>query len=178
MPWCACSFHAFRDQVQPHACKDAGADTTTPEQHGEKTPVACLLDSLARTLRSRPARVKTGRSIRSLVAPGDPPVRTRAPLPSTKQVAIVYSGIDNESQSHNKQLDSSSFDNGPACMPTKLLHMSYGRHEVSEEKVREIEDKIADLKARWPPHSVPPSMWRQLEELEAELDEARRREHR
>ncbi|MDY6916695.1 MAG: histidine kinase [Chloroflexota bacterium] len=49
---------------------------------------------------------------------------------------------------------------------------------MSEEKVREIEDKIADLKARWPPHSVPPSMWRQLEELEAELEEARRREHR
>jgi len=37
---------------------------------------------------------------------------------------------------------------------------------MNEDKVREIEDKIADLKARWPAHSVPLSMWQQLEELE------------
>jgi len=49
---------------------------------------------------------------------------------------------------------------------------------MSENKVREIEDKIADLKARWPAHSVPPSMWQQLEELEAELEEAKREENR
>jgi len=47
---------------------------------------------------------------------------------------------------------------------------------VDKERVREIEDKIADLKARWPPHSVPPSMWQQLEELEDELEEAKRDE--
>jgi hypothetical protein len=47
-------------------------------------------------------------------------------------------------------------------------------HRVSKEKVREIENKIADLKARWPAHSVPPSMWQQLEELEAELEEAKK----
>ena len=47
---------------------------------------------------------------------------------------------------------------------------------MSENKVREIEEKIADLKARWPAHSVPPSMWQQLEELEAELEEAKRSE--
>jgi len=45
---------------------------------------------------------------------------------------------------------------------------------MSEDKVREIEDKIADLKARWPAHSVPPSMWQQLKELEAQLEEAKR----
>jgi hypothetical protein len=45
---------------------------------------------------------------------------------------------------------------------------------MSEDKVKEIEEKIADLKARWPPHSVPPSMWQQLEELEEELEEAKR----
>ena len=49
---------------------------------------------------------------------------------------------------------------------------------MSEDKVSEIEDKIADLKARWPAHSVPPSMWQQLEELEAELEEAKREENR
>ena len=42
------------------------------------------------------------------------------------------------------------------------------------DKVREIQDKIADLKARWPAHSVPPSMWQQLELLEEELAEAAR----
>jgi len=45
---------------------------------------------------------------------------------------------------------------------------------MSEDKVKEIEDKIADLKARWPAHSVPPLMWQQLEELEAQLEEAKR----
>jgi hypothetical protein len=47
---------------------------------------------------------------------------------------------------------------------------------MSTDKVREIEGKIADLKARWPAHSVPPSMWQQLEELEDELEKARKAE--
>jgi len=47
---------------------------------------------------------------------------------------------------------------------------------VSSDKVREIEGKIADLKARWPAHSVPPSMWQQLEDLEEELEEAQKTE--
>ena len=45
---------------------------------------------------------------------------------------------------------------------------------MNKDKVRKIEEQIADLKARWPAHSVPPSMWQQLEELEAELEEAKR----
>ena len=47
---------------------------------------------------------------------------------------------------------------------------------MSNDGVREIEEKIADLKARWPAHSVLPSMWQQLEELEAELEAAKRLE--
>jgi hypothetical protein len=47
---------------------------------------------------------------------------------------------------------------------------------VSKDKVREIEDKIADLKARWPAHSVPPSMWQELEALEEELEKAKKAE--
>ena len=47
---------------------------------------------------------------------------------------------------------------------------------MSKDKVRELEEKIADLKARWPAHSVPPSMWQQLEELEDELEEVKRTE--
>jgi hypothetical protein len=43
---------------------------------------------------------------------------------------------------------------------------------MTEDRIKEIEEKISDLKARWPPHSVPPSMWMQLEELENELEAA------
>jgi hypothetical protein len=45
---------------------------------------------------------------------------------------------------------------------------------MTDDRVREIEDKIADLKARWPAHSVPPSMWQQLEDLEEQLEGAKR----
>ena len=45
---------------------------------------------------------------------------------------------------------------------------------MDTDKVREIEEQIADLKARWPAHSVPPHMWQQLEELEEKLEQARR----
>jgi hypothetical protein len=47
---------------------------------------------------------------------------------------------------------------------------------MSKDKVREIEEKIADLKARWPAHSVHPSMWQELEALEEELEKAREAE--
>ena len=44
---------------------------------------------------------------------------------------------------------------------------------MGKERIREIEEAIADLKARWPAHSVPPKMWQQLEELEEELEQAK-----
>ncbi|UCD08720.1 MAG: hypothetical protein JSU79_10225 [Dehalococcoidales bacterium] len=44
---------------------------------------------------------------------------------------------------------------------------------MAKDKIREIEGKITDLKSRWPPHSVPPSMWMELEELEEKLESAR-----
>jgi hypothetical protein len=44
---------------------------------------------------------------------------------------------------------------------------------MSTDRIKEIEEKIADLKARWPAHSVHPSMWQQLEELEDELEKAK-----
>lgn len=40
---------------------------------------------------------------------------------------------------------------------------------MEKEKIKRLEEKIADLKARWPAHSVPPSMWQHLEDLEEEL---------
>ena len=40
---------------------------------------------------------------------------------------------------------------------------------VDRDKANDIEHKIAELKRRWPTHSVPPAMWLELEELEEEL---------
>ncbi len=45
---------------------------------------------------------------------------------------------------------------------------------MTTDRVREIEQKIAELKARWPAHSVPPHLWEELEELESELTQAER----
>jgi hypothetical protein len=45
---------------------------------------------------------------------------------------------------------------------------------MNNDRVKEIEEEITDLKARWPAHSVPPSMWQQLEELEDELEKAKK----
>ena len=47
---------------------------------------------------------------------------------------------------------------------------------MGKDKVKDIEEKIADLKARWPAHSVPPSMWQQLEKLEEKLEKAKKAE--
>jgi len=49
---------------------------------------------------------------------------------------------------------------------------------MSTDKIKELEEKMADLKARWPAHSVPPSMWQQLEELESQLEKAKEAEKR
>jgi hypothetical protein len=45
---------------------------------------------------------------------------------------------------------------------------------MDKKSIKEIEEEIADLKARWPAHSVPPAMWQKLEELEEQLERARK----
>lgn len=40
-----------------------------------------------------------------------------------------------------------------------------------QERIAELEEQIAELKARWPAHSVQPWMLQQLENLEEELEE-------
>lgn len=45
---------------------------------------------------------------------------------------------------------------------------------MDSKRIREIEEKIADLKARCPAHSAPSAMWQKLEELEEQLERARR----
>jgi hypothetical protein len=42
-----------------------------------------------------------------------------------------------------------------------------------ENQIRNVENQIADLKSRWPAHSVPPAMIEQLDELEEELERLR-----
>jgi len=44
---------------------------------------------------------------------------------------------------------------------------------ADREVIRSLEEKIAELKGRWPAHSVPPAMWDELEDLEIELEKAR-----
>jgi hypothetical protein len=36
---------------------------------------------------------------------------------------------------------------------------------MDTKRIKEIEEEIAEIKARFPAHSVPPRMWQQLEEL-------------
>ena len=42
-------------------------------------------------------------------------------------------------------------------------------------RIAELEERIADLRARLPRHSVPPAMFIELEDLEEELERARAR---
>jgi hypothetical protein len=44
---------------------------------------------------------------------------------------------------------------------------------MNDKRIEEIEEQIAELKARFPAHSVPPHMWQQLEELEEKLEQAK-----
>lgn len=48
---------------------------------------------------------------------------------------------------------------------------------MNDKHIQELQAKIADLKKRWPAHSVPPAMLQELDDLEdelaAELEKAR-----
>jgi hypothetical protein len=46
---------------------------------------------------------------------------------------------------------------------------------MSSERIKQLEKQIAELKRRWPAHSVPPTMLQQLDELEEELERERKR---
>lgn len=41
---------------------------------------------------------------------------------------------------------------------------------MSSERIKALEERIADLNRRWPTHSPSPMMLEQLEELEEELE--------
>jgi len=43
---------------------------------------------------------------------------------------------------------------------------------MNNERIQELREKIADLKKRWPAHSVPSAMLQELDDLEEELAQA------
>lgn len=47
---------------------------------------------------------------------------------------------------------------------------------MQADSVKELEERIAELKRRIPPHSVPPAMIQELEELEEQLEKAKKME--
>ncbi len=42
-------------------------------------------------------------------------------------------------------------------------------NQMINKRIQELEEKIADLKKRWPPHSVPAALLQELDDLEDEL---------
>ena len=48
------------------------------------------------------------------------------------------------------------------------------RVRLGDERIKELERQIQDLKERWPAHSVPPAMLHRLDELEEELESLKR----
>ena len=45
-----------------------------------------------------------------------------------------------------------------------------------QKRIDKLEEEIAELKARWPAHSLQPWMLEQLEDMEDELEALRRQE--
>ena len=43
---------------------------------------------------------------------------------------------------------------------------------MKTERIKKLEEKIDDLKKRWPAHSVSPALFQELEDLEDELARA------
>ncbi len=54
-----------------------------------------------------------------------------------------------------------------------MAAITHGNGTPDEDRVQELEKRIADLKSRWPAHSVPPAMLEELDELEEELERLR-----
>jgi ubiquinone/menaquinone biosynthesis C-methylase UbiE len=57
---------------------------------------------------------------------------------------------------------------------TETYYVAVGEKSMQSDRIKRIEDAIADLKARWPAHSVPPRMWQQLEDLEEQLERVKK----
>ena len=54
----------------------------------------------------------------------------------------------------------------------KLQPVEIGKiseQRMDNKRIKELEEKIAELKKRWPAHSVPPAMLQELDDLEEAL---------
>lgn len=49
---------------------------------------------------------------------------------------------------------------------------------MNSQIIKELEEKIAEVKRRIPPHSVLPSMLEELEELEEQLERAKEKDRK
>ncbi|MFO8100918.1 MAG: histidine kinase [Dehalococcoidia bacterium] len=47
---------------------------------------------------------------------------------------------------------------------------------ANEERIKELEEKIRVMRERIPPHSIPPAMLEELEDLEEELERLKKNE--
>ena len=54
------------------------------------------------------------------------------------------------------------------------LNNAGGVEMSAKDRVRDLEERIADLEGRLPAHSAKPSMYRELEDLEDALEQAQR----
>jgi ubiquinone/menaquinone biosynthesis C-methylase UbiE len=57
---------------------------------------------------------------------------------------------------------------------TGSYYVAVGEKTARSASVKQLKDAIVELKARWPAHSVPPKMWQQLEDLEQQLEKAKK----
>ncbi|MPN50715.1 hypothetical protein SDC9_198348 [bioreactor metagenome] len=51
--------------------------------------------------------------------------------------------------------------------------MDENQRKMTEERLDVLQKELADLKLRWPAHSIKPAMLIELEELEKEIDKLR-----
>jgi hypothetical protein len=77
-----------------------------------------------------------------------------------------------------------------AHLPHCSLHLIFGDHarretehsveflKMDENRIKELEEKIAELTKRIPPHSVPAAMLEDLEDLEDELARAKEQQEK
>lgn len=54
---------------------------------------------------------------------------------------------------------------------------TYQDIEMNNKRIQELKEKIADLKKRWPAHSVSAAMVQELDDLEDELAEELEKAH-
>ena len=68
---------------------------------------------------------------------------------------------------HRVLLDRRAFESRVAALVSRK---GKAGPETTAERKKKLELKLDDLKKRWPPHSVPISMWQEREDLEEELE--------